>query len=59
MRGSMSHTWNAWKRGLDLVARGKIKLGPLVTAVYPIDQWEKAFREFEERKGIKILLKPL
>jgi len=59
MRGSMSHTWNAWKRGLDLVARGEIKLGPLVTSVYPLDRWEQAFREFEERKGIKILLKPI
>lgn len=59
MRGSMSHTWNAWKRGLDLVARGKIRLKPLITSVYTIDMWEQAFREFEERKGIKILLKPL
>jgi L-iditol 2-dehydrogenase len=56
--GSMSHTWNAWKRGLDLVARGKIRLSPLVTAVYPLEEWERAFREFEDRRGIKILLEP-
>lgn len=57
--GSMSHTWNAWKRGLSLVARGKIRLAPLVTAVYPLTEWERAFREFEDRKGIKILLEPV
>ena len=57
--GSMSHTWNAWKRGLSLVAQGKIRLGPLVTAVYPLIEWERAFREFEDRKGIKILLEPV
>ena len=59
LRGSMSHTWNAWKRGLDLVARGKVRLGPLVTSTYSILEWERAFREFEERKGIKILLRPV
>ncbi len=57
--GSMSHTWNAWKRGLSLVAQGKIRLAPLITAVYPLTEWERAFKEFEDRKGIKILLEPV
>ncbi|MFQ3620886.1 MAG: zinc-binding dehydrogenase [Spirochaetales bacterium] len=59
LRGSMSHTWNAWKRGLTLVAEGKIQLSPLISAIYSLTEWEKAFREFEERKGIKILLQPV
>ncbi len=57
--GSMSHTSNAWKRGLALVGQGKIQLKPLVSAVYSILEWERAFREFEERRGIKILLEPV
>ncbi|GAB4365658.1 MAG: zinc-binding dehydrogenase [Spirochaetales bacterium] len=57
--GSMSHTWNAWKRGLSLVAEGKIRLSPLINAVHPLTDWERAFRDFEERKGIKILLEPI
>jgi L-iditol 2-dehydrogenase len=58
MTGSMSHTRNAWKRGLALVGERKIRLAPLVTSVYPLAEWEKGFRDFEERRGIKILIKP-
>ena len=57
--GSMSHSRNAWERGLKLVEQGKIKLKPLITGSYPINEWEKAFKEFEERKGIKTLLTPI
>jgi L-iditol 2-dehydrogenase len=58
MSGSMSHTRNAWKRGLALVGEGKIRLAPLVTGVYALEDWEKGFRDFEERRGIKTLIRP-
>jgi threonine dehydrogenase-like Zn-dependent dehydrogenase len=58
MSGSMSHTRNAWKRALALVGEGKIRLAPLITSVYGLSEWEKGFRDFEERSGIKILIKP-
>ncbi|MDR2588392.1 MAG: zinc-binding dehydrogenase [Spirochaetales bacterium] len=58
MRGSMSHTRNAWKKSLALVEEGKIKLAPLVTSVYSLDDWKKAFDDFEERRGIKTLIRP-
>jgi L-iditol 2-dehydrogenase len=58
MTGSMSHTRNAWKRGLALVGEGKIRLAPLVTSVYGLEDWEKGFRDFEERRGIKTLIRP-
>jgi L-iditol 2-dehydrogenase len=58
MTGSMSHTRGAWKRGLALVGEGKIRLAPLVSAVYALDEWEKGFRDFEERRGIKTLIRP-
>jgi L-iditol 2-dehydrogenase len=59
MTGSMSHTSNAWERALKLVEQGKIKLKPLITSEYSILEWERAFKEFEERKGIKIILRPV
>jgi L-iditol 2-dehydrogenase len=58
MTGSMSHTRNAWKRGLALVGEGKIRLAPLVTSVYALEDWEQGFRDFEERRGIKTLIRP-
>ena len=59
MTGSMSHTSNAWERSLKLVEQGGIKLKPLITSEYSILEWERAFKEFEERKGIKIILRPV
>ena len=58
LSGSMSHTRNAWKRGLALVGEGKIRLAPLISSVYALSAWEKGFRDFEERRGIKTLIKP-
>ncbi|MCL1817624.1 MAG: zinc-binding dehydrogenase [Spirochaetaceae bacterium] len=56
--GSMSHTRSAWRQGLALVGEGKIRLAPLVSSVYALRDWEKGFRDFEERRGIKTLIRP-
>ena len=56
--GSISHSRKAWERALKLVGEGKIKLKPLVSTVYNLADWEKGFRDFEEKRGIKILIKP-
>lgn len=58
IRGSVSHTRNAWERSLKLVEQGKIKLAPLITARLPLAEWHQAFEKFERREGIKTLLIP-
>lgn len=57
--GAISHTRDAWIRGLRLVEQGKVNLKPLVTNVYSILEWEKAFDDFEKKKGIKLVLTPI
>ena len=58
LEGCLSHTRDAWLRGLELVRLGKINLKPLITHKYSISEWEKAFETFQSQKCTKILLIP-
>jgi L-iditol 2-dehydrogenase len=44
---------------LKLLERGMVKTRPLVTDIFPISDWQEAFRKFERKEGIKVILKPL
>ncbi|QGP92054.1 D-arabitol-phosphate dehydrogenase [Neomoorella glycerini] len=59
LTGSLSHSRDAWIRGLKLVEQGKIQLKPLITHILSISEWEEGFRLFSEKKGLKIILKPV
>jgi len=41
--GEISHVWTSWKTAIQLVAEGKVKVRPLVSHVFPLEQWERAF----------------
>ncbi|NJD01460.1 MAG: zinc-binding dehydrogenase [Ruminiclostridium sp.] len=57
--GAFSHTRRAWEKGLYLLGQGKINLKPLITRIYPLSEWEKAFEDFRNKKGIKMILTPM
>ncbi len=56
--GSLGSLWSSWKKALQLTAREKIQLRPLVSDILPITEWERAFTMFEEKKGLKLVLTP-
>lgn len=56
--GVQSQKWTAWDRALKLLKAGKIQLEPLVTDVFPMSDWEKAFKAFESKNGLKIVMYP-
>jgi len=45
---------NVWPETIDLIQRGKINVGPLVSHCYPIDEYEVAF-SVAERGGADVL----
>jgi L-iditol 2-dehydrogenase len=53
--GSFSQRWTAWELAIQMLANGTVKAGPLVTDIYPLDQWREAFGKFEKRQGVKII----
>ncbi len=54
--GSFGSRWSSWEKALQLAARGKVQLRPLVSDILPITEWERAFTMFEEKKGLKLVL---
>lgn len=56
--GSLASKWTSWEKALQLVTQGKVQLKPLVSDVFPLSEWEKAFKLFEEKEGLKIVLTP-
>lgn len=57
--GSMGSRNHSWRKAIQLIENGPVNLKPLVTAKYPIDQWEEAFDAFQNKKGCKIFLLPI
>jgi len=56
--GSFGQRRSAWQRALALMAQKKISLGPLVSDVLPLSEWSRAFELFENKEGLKVVLKP-
>lgn len=57
--GALSQTKSAWEKSLRFLGEGKVKTRSLISDILPITEWEKGFKMFEEKKGIKIMLSPV
>jgi L-iditol 2-dehydrogenase len=56
--GSNASVPSAWRTALRLLADGSVRTAPLISDIYPLSAWEEAFRRFERREGVKLLLDP-
>jgi L-iditol 2-dehydrogenase len=56
--GSYGTVHSSWRRVIALIADGRIRTRPLITAVLPLAGWEEAFKRSEARDGVKFLLRP-
>ena len=56
--GSFAQKWTAWKRALELLAAGTVRLKPLISDVLPLADWEEGYAKMERKEGLKILLEP-
>jgi len=58
VKGSWGTVWTSWRRTLNLLSSGIIKVTPLITAKLPLEKWQMGFEMMEERKALKVLLVP-
>jgi L-iditol 2-dehydrogenase len=58
--GSLANPMGVSGRALALLALGKVKVGPLVTHHFPLEQFRDAWRTFSERRdgAIRVMLAP-
>jgi len=55
---SIGRTWETWRRMTQLIQAGRIRLGPLISHVLPIEQYEQAFELAGSGRAMKVLLRP-
>jgi L-iditol 2-dehydrogenase len=58
LQGSFSHTWRTWEAVLAMMAAGTIRMAPMITHRFTIEDWEKAYHLIEEREAVKVVLTP-
>lgn len=54
--GSMASRYLNWEKGMQLIRQGLVKLAPLASHHFRLDDWEEAFRMFREKKGLKLIM---
>ena len=57
LQGSFSHTYPTWERALSLLAQGQVNLDPVIGGVYPLSDWEAAFRAMEGGRHVKSVVR--
>ncbi len=50
--------WSTWEKTQELMGSGKLELDPIVTHVFPMSCFEKAFELMKEGKSGKIIMYP-
>ena len=55
--GSIASTYNNWEKCLALLRLGYVDLKPMATGFYKFDDWQQAFQDMVDKKGLKLLFK--
>ena len=60
LKGSYQYIKDDWLKAADAVIRGQIKVRPLISRVFPLDETEQAFAFVDNRanEAMKVLIKP-
>ncbi len=58
LQGSFSHNYEIWEKCIKLLSQKKITIKDIITNIYSLNKWDEAYNLLEERKALKILLKP-
>ncbi len=56
--GSHTPAPEAWTRAIHLLAQDIVQTGPLITHDFALSEWESAFKVLEQKRGVKVLLRP-
>jgi len=56
--GTFAQTWSSWNLAIRLLARGELKLRPLISHVFSLSDYREAFAVFRSGSGTKLLFAP-
>ena len=58
VRGAYHHRPATFERALDLLARGEVNAGELLSAERPLDELEDALRSMMRKEALKVVIRP-
>ena len=58
LQGSFSHNWPVWEAVLQLLASGKLDVGPIVGGEWGLEDWHEAFEKMHHGEIVKAVLIP-
>lgn len=58
VQGSHAQIPTSWEKAMRLVSMGKINVDAIISHVFPMSEWEKAFELVDNKQGLKIMLDP-
>jgi threonine 3-dehydrogenase len=58
LHSTMGRTWETWRRMVQMVEAGQLRLRPLISHVLPLEEYERGFRLVKSGTIQKVLLKP-
>jgi len=56
--GTLMYREPDWRRAIELIGRGKVKLGPLITDHFPFTEYKKAYEHIEAHRdrAVKVII---
>ncbi len=58
LQGAFSHTWSTWEAVIQLISSGKIRMEPMISHSFGLEQWLEAFEKVDAKEAIKAVLHP-
>lgn len=55
---TMGRTWETWRRMVQLIESNRLSLGPLISHILPLEDYQQGFDLVKAGEGMKVLLKP-
>ncbi len=59
LQGSFSHHWTIWERVIALLSNGQFNVQRIIGGVWPITEWETAFKKMHRGEVVKSVLRPV
>lgn len=56
--GSRTQKPSSWDKAINLVNKGEVNLGKLVSDVLPLSNWKEGYKRAKEKNSIKVVLQP-
>ena len=58
LQGSFSHTWSTWEAVLQLISAGTLRMEPMISHSFDLDDWLEAFETVDRKIAVKAVIHP-